>query len=244
MKAWLLRPPSQDDLIQVLHAWRVWLLATFIGALLGSIIYYVIPPTYRAQATVTVDQNLEQAWPDANTERDLMTYLSRETQKIMEVAWDDATLQMVVDQIPGTSISNLRSGVLQLSQPSDGAWHFWADDRDASLAARLASTWASAFHERSLHGVDIATQLLAAQTALLQLPSDTASITEQIRVLEQESLGISPYLQFNLSQSEHIPVKRLNNPLFSILGGAVIAWVIALLGLLFVGTHNENNGSR
>ena len=244
MKTWLLRPPSQDDLIQVLQAWRVWLLAAFIGALLGSIISYVIPPTYRAQATVMVDNNLEQAWPDAKTERDLMTYLSRETQKLVQVAWEDATLQMVVDQIPGTSISSLRSGALQLSQPSDGAWHFWADDRDASQAARLASAWASAFYERSLHGVDIATQLLAAQTALLEPPSDAASITEHIRVLEQESLGISPYLQFNLSQSEQLPVKSLNDPLISILGGAMIAWVITLLGVFIAGPRKENSGSR
>jgi hypothetical protein len=173
-----------------------------------------------------------------------MTYLSRETQKVMQVAWDDATLQMVVDQNPGTSISSLRSGVLQLSQPSDGAWHFWADDPDASQAARLASAWASAFYERSLHGVDVSNQLLVAQTALLQLPSVSASLTEQIRTLEQESLGISPYLQLNLSQSEQIPVKRLNNSLISILGGAVTAWVITLLGLLFVGPHKEESGSR
>ncbi len=244
MKAWLIRPPSQDDLIQVLQAWRVWLLATFIGALLGSAIYYVVPPMYRAQATVMVDHNLEQAWPDAKTERDLMTYLSRETQKVMQVAWDDDTLQMVVDQNPGTSISSLRSGVLQLSQPSDGSWHFWADDPDANQAARLASAWASAFYERSLHGVDVSNQLLVAQTALLQLPSVSASLTEQIRTLEQESLGISPYLQLNLSQSEQIPVKRLNNSLISILGGAVTAWAITLLGLLFVGPRKENSGSR
>ena len=243
MKAWLLRPPSNVDLIQVLQAWRVWLLATFIGALLGSVIYYVSPPVYRAQATVTVDHNLEQAWPDANTERDLMTYLSRETQKLVQIAWDDATLQMVVEQNPGTTISSLRAGELQLSQPSDGAWHFWVDDSDAIQATRLASAWASAFYERSLHGVDIANQLLDAQTTLLQLPSDTA-LVEHIRFLEQESLGISPYLQLNLSQSQQIPVKRTNNSLITILGGAMTAWVITLLGLLFVGSRKENNGIR
>jgi hypothetical protein len=244
MKAWLLRPPSQDDLIQVLQAWRVWLLATFIGALLGSALYYVVPPMYRAQAVVIVDHNLEQAWTDAKTERDLMTYLSRETQKLIQIAWDDATLQMVVEHNPGTSILSLRSSLLQLSQPSDGAWHFYADDPDAGQASRLASAWAGAFYVRSLQGVDIATQLQVTQAALLLLPSDTASLSEKIRVLEQESLGISPYLQLNLSQSEQIPVKRTYSSLTSILGGAAIAWVITLLGLLFVGTHKENNGSR
>ncbi len=243
MKAWLLRSPSNEDLVQVLQAWRVWLLATLLGALLGSVVFYIFPPMYRAQATVTVDHNLEQAWPDANTERDLMTYLSRETQKIMQVAWDDATLQMVVDQNPGTTISSLRAGRLQLSQPSDGAWHFWVDDPDARKAARLASAWAHAFYERSLHGVDIANQLLVAQTTLLQLPSESG-LVDRIRTLEQESLGISPYLQLNLSQSQQIPVKRTFNSLIAILGGAMIAWVITLLVLLFVGSRKENNASQ
>ncbi len=52
-----------------------------------------------------------------------------DSEKLEELAWDDATLQMVVDENPGTSISKLREGVLQLSQPGEGAWHFWADDQ-------------------------------------------------------------------------------------------------------------------
>jgi hypothetical protein len=244
MKAWLLRSPTLDDLIQVLQAWRIWLLATLAGALLGSAVHYFVPPDYRAQAAVTVDHNLEQAWPDAETERSLMTYLSRETQKLIQVAWNDATLQLVVDQNPGTSLTGLRAGVLQLSQPSDGVWHFWADDADASQAARLASTWAGAFYERSLHGVDIAIQLQVAQAALLQMPAEAAALTEQIRVLEQESLGISPYLQLNFSQAEHLPVSRTYSSLTTILGGAVLAWVVTLLGFLFAGSHKAQSDNR
>lgn len=243
MKTWFLRPPSQDDLIQVLQAWRIWLLATFIGALLGSALFFVVPPTYRAQATVTVDHDLEQAWPDAEAERFLMTYLSRETQKLIEVAWSDATLQLVADENPGTSIESLRSGILQLSQPSDGPWHFWADDPDANRAAQLASSWAKAFYERSIYGVDIAIQLQAAQAALVQQPAD-ASITETIQTLEQESLGINPYLQVHLSQSQQIPVKRTVGYSTYILGGAATVWILTLLGLLFVGSRPEKSGSR
>lgn len=244
MKAWLLRAPSQNDLIQVLQAWRVWLLATVIGALLGSAIYYVVPPMYRAQATVTVDHNLEQAWPYVEAERFLMTYLSRETQKLIEVAWDDATLQSVVDQNPGTSISDLRSGVLKLSQATDGAWHFWVDDPDANQASSLASSWARTFYERSLYGVEIAIQLQAAQAALLQNPSDVASLNEKISNLEQESLGINPFLQINLSQVLQIPVMPTISSSVYILGGAVISWVITLLGLLFIGSRTEDRGSH
>jgi hypothetical protein len=242
MKAWLFRPPSLDDLIQVLQAWRIWLLATLIGALLGSAVYAFWPPVYRAQATVTVDNNLEQAWPNVNTERDLMTYLSRETQKLIQVAWEDATLGMVVEQVPGVSIDTLREDVLQLSQPSEGAWHFWAKDPDPERASLLASAWARAFYERSLYGVKIAARLEAAQAALLLSPSDPAASAE-IQLLENESLGISSYLQLSLSQSEQIPVRRTSSQMVTILAGAIGAWVVTFFMLLFIGPGKEKRAN-
>jgi len=244
MKTWLLRSPSQDDLIQVLQAWRVWLLATIVGALLGSAVYFFHPPDYRAQATVNVDQNLEQAWPKTYTERELMTYLSRETQKLVEVAWSDATLQIVVDQNPGTSISGLRNGALQLSQTSDGAWHFWADDPDTQKASRLATAWAKAFYERSLQGIEVAVQIQSLQAALLQAPLNLDAINNQIKALEPNSLGISPYLQITLSQSEQLPVKRSSGPMEALLAGAAGGWILTLLGLLFIDPRNENHGKQ
>jgi len=244
MKTWLLRSPSENDLIQVLQAWRIWLLATLIGALLGSVVYFLIPPNYRARATVNVDQNLEQAWPKAYTERDLMTYLARETQKLVEVAWSDATLQLIVDHNPYTSLSDLRSGVLQLSQPSDGAWHFWANDPDPQKAARLASDWAKAFYEQSLQGVVVATQIQSLQESLLLSPSDAEAIKTQIKDLEPQSLGISSYLQISLSQSGEIPGERTSSPMSTILAGAACAWILTLLGLLFLGSKNEDHGNQ
>lgn len=233
-----MRPPTQNDLIQVLQAWRIWLLTTLLGALIGYAIFFFFPPDFRAQATVNVDQNLEQAWPKAYTERELMTYLSRETQKLVEVAWSDATLQMVVDQNPDTSISKLRAGVLQLSQPSDGAWHFWANNPGAQKAAGLASTWAKAFYDRSLQGVEVAIQIQALQASLLEMPTEPDVIYNQINDLEPKSLGISPYLQVTLSQAEQIPVERTSSQISGILAGAVVTWLITLLGLLFIGSKN------
>ncbi len=52
---YLLTPPSLDDLIRVLKAWRFWVLGAFFGAMIGAIIYYVVPPPSRARATVNVD---------------------------------------------------------------------------------------------------------------------------------------------------------------------------------------------
>jgi len=240
MKEWLFRPPSQDDLVHLLQAWRIWLLATLLGAILAWAVYALLPPTYRARAAVSVDQNLEQAWSDANTERELMTYLSRETQKLIQVAWEDATLELVVQQVPGTSISSLRSGILQLSQPGEGAWHFWADDPDSQKASRLASAWAKAFYQRSSQAMLVANQLQAAQAELEQASADPTSLLNRIQQLEDQSLGISPYLQISLDQIEQLPVERTLDQGTAILVGVLATWFLTLLILLFIGPRKGN----
>ena len=77
---------------------------------------------------------------------------------------------------------------MQLSQPAEAGWHFYADDDDSQIAASLASAWAEAFvakaqaeieagninefvkleatqsknlpKERSIHSADICSQAL------------------------------------------------------------------------------------
>jgi hypothetical protein len=135
--------PSLDDLIRLLKAWRFWVLGALAGAVLGTAIFYIAPPPYRARATVNVDFNLEEAWPD-EVDRQQFYYLERETRKLVEIAWSDAVMQTVADA-NGVNISTLRGEALSLSQPAEAGWHFYADDRDPARAEALASTWALAF---------------------------------------------------------------------------------------------------
>lgn len=144
---WLFTPPSLDDLIRLLKAWRFWSFGALIGALIGAAIYYVAPPPYRARATVLVDFNLEQAWPK-ETDRQQFYYLERETRKLEEIAWSDMVMEMVVEANPEVTVQELRSERLTLSQPADGGWHFYADDQDPKRAAALASTWSEVFAEQ------------------------------------------------------------------------------------------------
>src|SRR5215212_6611389 len=88
----LFSPPSIDDLIRLLKAWKFWVLGAVVGALIGAVAYYVIPPTYRARATVNVDFNLEQAWPQ-ETDRQQFYYLERETRKLEEIARSDDVMK-------------------------------------------------------------------------------------------------------------------------------------------------------
>ena len=141
-------PPSLDDLIRLLKAWRFWALGAILGALIGAVVfYYVAPPPFRARATVLVDFNLEEAWPQ-ETDRQHFYYLERETRKLEEIAGSDEVIGQLSPQF-GVPITDLRDGILQLSQPAEGGWHFYAIDRDSQQAQELASSWAQSFAEQA-----------------------------------------------------------------------------------------------
>lgn len=136
-------PPSLDDLIRLLKAWRFWVLGAIVGALIGAAVYFIAPPAYRARATVNVDFNLEQAWPQ-ETDRQQFYYLERETRKLEELAWSDDVMNQLSSKF-SVPVEELRGGKLQLSQPAEAGWHFYADDKDRKTASALASAWAEAF---------------------------------------------------------------------------------------------------
>jgi capsular polysaccharide biosynthesis protein len=140
---YLLSSPSLDDFIRLLKAWRFWMLGAILGAALGAAVYYIVPPPYRAKATVNVDFNLEQAWPK-DTDRQQFYYLERESRKLEEIAWSDDLMNQLSSEF-GLSVEELRGEKLQLSQPAEAGWHFYADDVDPQTADALASAWSTAF---------------------------------------------------------------------------------------------------
>lgn len=181
---WLFSPPSIDDLIHLLKAWRFWSVGAFIGALLGAGGYYLAPPPYRAHATVLVDFNLEQAWPQ-ETDRQQFYYLERETRKLEEIAWSDSVLNGVADSVGNITPQELRQGVLFLSQPGDGGWHFYAEDNNAERAATLASTWAQVFAEQ----VGVQTGTAEGPNAFIE-----ATPTQTMPFARDRSLSLGTYL--------------------------------------------------
>lgn len=147
----LFSPPSLDDLIRLLKAWKFWVLGAVLGALIGAIAYYVVPPIYRAQATVNMDFNLEQAWPE-ESDRQQFYYLERETRKLEEIAWSDDVMRTLSSQL-SVPVEELRTGKLDLSQPAEAGWHFYAEDKDPERARELATTWALLFEEKVREGI-------------------------------------------------------------------------------------------
>lgn len=233
MKKRLFASSSVDDLIQLLQAWRFWLLSGLVGALLGGVFYLVSPPDFRARATVVVDFNMEDAWP-VDSDRELFYYLEREARKLEEVAWADATLAKVAEA-GGVTIAELRGGILELSEPADGGWHFYASDPDPVRAERLASAWAEAFTAHVREGIQTAVALDAARKALEANPADDALLS-RIRQLEADSLGITPELQISPKQLTNLTPQRrvsLANYLFA---GAVILMTLSTLVILLFGT--------
>jgi capsular polysaccharide biosynthesis protein len=180
----LFSPPSVDDLIRLLKAWRFWSVGALIGAMIGAAVYYMAPPPYRARATVLVDFNLEQAWPQ-ETDRQQFYYLERETRKLEEIARSDVVMDAIVETNRNVTTQELRNGKLSLSQPAEGGWHFYADDENPERAAALASTWSQVFVEQVQSQIGTADGpnafIEATQTQIAQLPRD-------------RSISISTYL--------------------------------------------------
>ena len=150
-------PPSLDDLIRLLKAWRFWTLGGLVGALVGTALFYLAPPPFQARATALVDFNLEEAWPQ-ETDRQQFFYLERETRKLEDIAWSDEVMNELAS-MSSIPVEELRAGKLRLGQPAEGGWHFYAEDDNPEVAHKLAASWVQAFAERVTENIANATGL-------------------------------------------------------------------------------------
>jgi capsular polysaccharide biosynthesis protein len=177
-------PPSMDDLIRLSKAWRYWSIGALIGGLLGAVIYYVAPPPYRAHAVVLVDFNLEQAWPQ-ETDRQQFYYLEREARKLEEIAFSDVILESIAERNGNITTTELQNGMLSLSQPAEGGWNFYVDDKDPQRAAALVTLWAQNFAEQ----VNIQKATAEGLNAYLDV-----TVTQTPHAVVERSIPLSTYL--------------------------------------------------
>jgi capsular polysaccharide biosynthesis protein len=181
---WLFSTPSIDDLIRLFKAWRFWSVGALIGALIGAAVFYLAPPPYQAHATVLVDFNLEQAWPQ-ETDRQQFYYLERETRKLEEIAWSDSVMEAIIATNRNITAQGLHDGRLSLSQPAEGGWHFYVEDENPERAAAIASAWAQAFAGE-------VSNRAAATDGLNSFIETTVTQTAQLPV--ERSIPMSTYL--------------------------------------------------
>jgi hypothetical protein len=198
--------------------------------MLGWVFYQLAPPPYRAQATVVVDHNLEEAWvyyPD----RALFQFLQRETEHLEELAWSDVVVATIAQEVSSVSVAQLRDGVLQLSHPSDGGWHFYADHPDSALAQQVAGAWALAFTQAARDAVAASPEL---QSARAELDAELAQphpdeqrlqeLLDEISFLAEHTRGISPFVEIYPSQTANLPVQRsVSLATYMLAGSATLA---------------------
>ncbi|MBK9925621.1 MAG: hypothetical protein IPP66_10045 [Anaerolineales bacterium] len=180
----LFSPPSIDDLIRLFKAWRYWSVGALIGGLIGAAIYYVAPPPYRAHAVVLVDFNLEQAWPQ-ETDREQFYYLEREVRKLEEIALSDTVMESIAERSGNTSTTELRNGMLTLSQPAEGGWNFYVEDNDPQRASSLVALWAQNFAEQ----VSLQKRMEGGPNSFIE-----AKVIRTSQFISERSVPISTYL--------------------------------------------------
>ena len=160
-----------------------------------------------------------------------------------ELAWSDETLQLVVDQVGDTSIRELRDDVLQLSQPADGGWYFWADHQDSQRAEQIASAWANVFVEQVHASIvisgDLERERAEINAIILEDTSlsadETQRLIDRISPLLTKTKGLSMYVEAYVSQGEQLQVTRTIDLSYYVIVGAVIgAFGLALVTLFML----------
>lgn len=230
----LFEPPTSNDLDRLLKSWRFWLVAALLGGLLGYASYAIAPPDYRARASVQVDFNIEEAYKPTQDKQSFY-YLEREVRKLEALAYSDAVMRQVAEEVGGVTIAQLRDDILLLSQPVEADWHFFAEDPDPERASQLASAWARAFTAQLRDAVTASMTLQSFHATLENgCGTDCGNIESRIADLEARVLGMSPYIEVALLQTEQIPVARKVALSTYLLVGAVVGWVLGALILLFI----------
>ncbi len=245
----LLVVDSPDQFIRVLQSWRLWVVGAVIGGLLGWGVYALFPPPYRAQASVVIDYNIEDLWISRLNVQFAFFYL-RETRKLEELAFSDETLAMVVEQLDGVTVQELRAGKLMLGYPYDGVWHFWVDDADSDRAEQIAKVWVEAFLKRARELVTVSAEMDAlreelnayvAQSTIVDTGHpEVVRLIDEISTLAEQIHGISSYVDFSTSQIESLPITRSVGQYVYILVGSVLgAGLLAFLALFINKSKQE-----
>jgi hypothetical protein len=82
-------------------------------------------------------------------------------------------------------VEELRGGKLELSQPAEAGWHFYAEDRNPERAEDLATAWAMLFEEKVRENI-------ANSDGLNSFIEVNATQTENLPV--ERSIPLSAYL--------------------------------------------------
>ena len=237
----LLAMDTHDSLVRVLQSWRLWMAGAMIGALVAYGVYAVFPPDYRAKSVVVVDHNLEQAWNVSSGEASY--FLTRETRKLLELAWSDETLGLVADRVGEVSVQELRDEILQLSQPEDGGWYFYANSPSASQAEKIAATWAEVFYQQTYEAVEVSAEVEQMRREINEVLERYPGLTVRdiSKLIDRDfptlysGKGISHFIELDLAQTENLTVDRSVALSVYLLSGSVIgASGLALAALIFL----------
>ena len=148
--------------------------AGLLGAVAASLIVFLAPRKFQAQAVVMVDQQVELAVPPSSPLDDVL-YVSRETVRLEELSYADTLWEQVFSSLEAsefeaelTDIESLQD-LVRAPHYQDGAWFFTATHSDPSFATAIANAWAESFTATVQDWVETAQEAHALQAQLEEI---------------------------------------------------------------------------
>jgi hypothetical protein len=242
--SFLVRKLDPNNLILVLQSWRLWLLGAILGAIGGGLIFQLTPPSFQAEAIVSIDHNLEQAWPFPMDKSEFV-FIGRETHKLELVAWGDGIFISILTNNPKYLEEDL---ALSIDKSQEGAWGFYATADNKQDAENIVNSWVLAFEEEVISRIDTTFEIEKKRTQIL----DHIAANPNISVLEIEQeivkiedlldgySGISPYLEIDIIQFGKInSTYQLSKSIYLLFGS-----FLGIVSTLFISIIKSNENKK
>jgi capsular polysaccharide biosynthesis protein len=204
----------------LIQRWYLLVGVGLVGAVAASLIVFVAPKKYRAQAVVMVDQQVELAVPPSSPVDDVL-YVSRETVRLEELSYSDSLWEAVYALVDTpefeaeiAATGDLRESV-RAPHYQDGAWYFTAEHTDPAFAAALANAWAESFTATLQGWVETAQEEHSLQAQIDELAILQAANIDECAQLHWAADRVAEIRRTTLSQPD-ITQDEINQTTFDI----------------------------
>ena len=140
----------QEMLLRLLDGWWVIFVMLLLGALVGWLSHFALPPLYEARAGITIALDFDVTDPLDEVVSDQILFAAGETMRSYEVLGQ--VVEKAVDQ--GLVVSQAELKQMMFFETRQPVWYLRLRHSDPAVAYLVAEIWGAAAYEylRTLHG--------------------------------------------------------------------------------------------